>query len=103
MFLRFSGLLSLNAVRIKCTLDPGKRFRGWRWAVSEHDAKYSDLVEIAKRIGEFRKWGKLIGAFLYLRSLNAARPRSFLGSELIALGTVAGGLVLKYGVPAFFG
>jgi hypothetical protein len=36
----------------------------------------SDLVEIAKRNGDFKKnYGTLIGAFLYLRSLNAARGR----------------------------
>jgi hypothetical protein len=37
---------------------------------------HSDLVEIAKRNGDFKKnYGILIGAFLYLRSLSAARPR----------------------------
>jgi hypothetical protein len=41
-------------------------------------SEYSDLVEIAKRNGDFRKnYGPFIGAFLYLRSINAARPRSF--------------------------
>jgi hypothetical protein len=38
---------------------------------------HSDLVEIAKRNGDFRKnYGLLVGAFLYLRSINAGRPRS---------------------------
>jgi len=37
---------------------------------------HSDLVEIAKRNGDFQKnYGILIGAFLYLRSLSAACPR----------------------------
>jgi hypothetical protein len=46
--------------------------------VSDPEAKCSDLVEIAKRNGDFRKnYGPIIGAFLYLRSINAARPRSF--------------------------
>jgi hypothetical protein len=39
--------------------------------VSDRDAKYSDLVEIAKRNGEFRKnYGPWLGAFLYLRSIQ---------------------------------
>jgi hypothetical protein len=45
----------------------------------------SDLVEIAKRNGDFRRnYGIFLGAFLYLRSLNAARGRSFFWSGLIA-------------------
>ena len=37
----------------------------------------SDLVEIVKRNGDFRRnYGILIGAFLYLRSLSAASGRS---------------------------
>jgi hypothetical protein len=44
----------------------------------------SDLVEIAKRNGDFkRNYGTLIGAFLYLRSLSAARSRSFCWIGLI--------------------
>ena len=40
--------------------------------------QHTDLVEIARRNGDFKKnWGILIGAFLYLRSLNAARGRPF--------------------------
>jgi hypothetical protein len=38
------------------------------------DRNYSDLVEIAKRNGEFRRnYGILVGAFLYLRSISATR------------------------------
>jgi hypothetical protein len=34
----------------------------------------SELVEISKLNGDFRKnYGKLIGAYLYLRSISAAR------------------------------
>src|SRR3954451_22206831 len=36
----------------------------------------SDLVETVKRNGEFRQWGKFLGAFLYLRSLAAATARA---------------------------
>jgi hypothetical protein len=51
----------------------------------EQTGQSSDLVEIAKRNGDFkRNYGTLIGAFLYLRSLSAARGRSFLWSGLIA-------------------
>jgi hypothetical protein len=36
----------------------------------------SELVEISKLNGDFRRnYGKLIGAFLYLRSISAARAR----------------------------
>jgi hypothetical protein len=39
----------------------------------------SELVEISKLNGDFRRnYGKLIGAFLYLRSVSAARGRSIL-------------------------
>jgi hypothetical protein len=39
----------------------------------------SELVEISKLNGDFNKnYGILIGAYLYLRSISAARRRSFL-------------------------
>lgn len=42
----------------------------------DHDAK-SDLVEIAKRNGDFSKnYGVIIGAILYLCSIFAARRSS---------------------------
>ena len=46
----------------------------------------SELVEISKLNGDFRRnYGKLIGAFLYLRSVSAARGRSlFWGGLLFA-------------------
>ncbi|MBI5320782.1 hypothetical protein [Bradyrhizobium sp.] len=47
--------------------------------------RHSDLVEIARRNGDFRRnYGTLIGAFLYLRSLSAARgsPVSWTGLVL---------------------
>jgi hypothetical protein len=52
----------------------------------------SDLVEIAKRNGDFRRnYGIILGAFLYLRSLSAARGRSFywFGLILLMFSTVA--------------
>jgi hypothetical protein len=65
------------------------------------DQSNSDLVEIAKRNGEFRKnWGRFIGAILYLFSINAARRRSFWWSGLlITLATGALTLIEKYGLP----
>lgn len=52
--------------------------------------RFSELVEISKLNGDFRKnYGKLLGAFLYLRSVSAARGRSILWiSVLIAIGAV---------------
>ena len=44
----------------------------------------SELVEISKLNGDFRKnYGRLIGAYLYLRSVNAVRGRSVLWSGLL--------------------
>lgn len=50
----------------------------------------SELVEISKLNGDFkRNYGKLLGAFLYLCSISAARGRSVLwgGLSLAALST----------------
>jgi hypothetical protein len=59
--------------------------------MSDREVTYSDLVEIAKRNGHFRKnYGLLVGAILYLRSINAAGPRLFLWQSLMA--AVAGTL-----------
>lgn len=45
----------------------------------------SELVEISKLNGDFkRNYGTLIGAYLYLRSISAARGRPFLWSGLLA-------------------
>jgi hypothetical protein len=44
----------------------------------------SELVEISKLNGDFKKnYGKLIGAYLYLRSISAARGRICLWSGLL--------------------
>ena len=47
----------------------------------------SELVEISKLNGDFkRNYGKLLGGFLYLRSISAARGRSYLlGGLLFAI------------------
>lgn len=45
----------------------------------------SELAEISKLNGDFeRNYGKLIGAFLYLRSISAARGRSLVWTGLIS-------------------
>jgi hypothetical protein len=45
----------------------------------------SELVEISKLNGDFRRnYGKLIGAFLYLRSISAARGRPLFWTGLIS-------------------
>jgi hypothetical protein len=53
----------------------------------------TELVEISKLNGDFRRnYGKLLGAFVYLRSISAARGRSLLWSGLIV--TTLSGLAL---------
>jgi hypothetical protein len=43
----------------------------------------SELVEISKLNGDFRRnYGKLIGAYLYLRSVSAVRGRSWFWAGL---------------------
>jgi hypothetical protein len=51
----------------------------------------SDLLEIAKRNGDFRKnYGTIIGAYLYLRSVSAAGGRSLFWSGLFFTAVAAG-------------
>ena len=46
----------------------------------------SELVEISKRNGDFkRNYGWLVGAYLYLRTISAARGRSFFWTGLISI------------------
>lgn len=46
----------------------------------------SDLSNIAKLNGDFRRnYGPLLGAFLYLRSINAARGRSWILAAVFSL------------------
>ncbi|TYL83547.1 hypothetical protein [Bradyrhizobium cytisi] len=46
----------------------------------------SELSKIAKLNGDFRRnYGTLLGAFLYLRSISAARGRSWLCGGLFSL------------------
>lgn len=61
----------------------------------------SELVEISKLNGDFRKnYGKLIGAYLYLRSISAVRGRSFLWAGLLLAMCSAGVAWLRrHGLP----
>jgi hypothetical protein len=71
-----------------------------RSAVSDQGATNSDLIEIVKRNGDFRKnYGLITGALLYLRSISAARGGSFWwnGLPVTAAGVVC--LLEKYGWP----
>lgn len=52
----------------------------------------SELSKIAKLNGDFRRnYGTLLGAFLYLRSISAARGRSIFWSALTS-GAFSAGL-----------
>jgi hypothetical protein len=43
----------------------------------------SEVVKISKLNGDFRKnYGRLLGAYLYLRTISAARGRSYFWSRL---------------------
>lgn len=51
----------------------------------------SALVEICKLNGHFkRNYGTFIGAYLYLRSISAARGRSFFWAGLISIAVSFG-------------
>jgi len=58
----------------------------------------SELVQISKLNGHFkRNYGKLIGAFLYLRSISAAQGRSFFWKALLLAAFSALPLLTKLG------
>ena len=69
--------------------------------VSDQAERNSDLVEVIKRNGDFRKnYGPLLGAWLFDRALNAATGRRPLWwKSALAVATLAGWLALKYGLP----
>jgi len=50
----------------------------------------SELSKIAKLNGDFRRnYGSLLGAFLYLRSISAARGRSWVWAGLLSVACSA--------------
>jgi hypothetical protein len=64
---------------------------------------FSEIVELAKRNGSFRhNYGTIIGAFLYLRSVSAARGQSVFWNGLI-FTAISGALAWleKHGWPYF--
>ena len=65
----------------------------------------SELVEISKLNGSFkRNYGRFIGAYLYLRSISAARGRSFFLGQRDFDGLFGGrGLVdeTRFGLDTF--
>lgn len=66
--------------------------------MTNHEARSSDLVEIARRSGESRKhYGVALGALLYLSSISAARPRSIWWSGMITALIGAMALWLRSG------
>ena len=64
----------------------------------------SELVEISKLNGDFkRNYGKLIGAYLYLFTIIAARGRSFLwGGLLAAIVSAAATWLQRHSSLSFF-
>jgi hypothetical protein len=51
--------------------------------MSDRDATHSDLVEIAKQNGDFRKnYGVIVGAILYLRSIKCCSASIVLVASL---------------------
>jgi hypothetical protein len=59
----------------------------------------SELIELSKLNGEFRKnYGLFLGAYLYLRSISAARAKSFSWLGLVWFTCSAAiGWLAKYG------
>lgn len=50
----------------------------------------SELIALSKLNGDFkRNYGKLIGAYLYLRSISATRGRSYVWSGLLVAALTA--------------
>ena len=69
--------------------------------MANEQVRSSDLVEIARRSGEFRKhYGVVLGAFLYLSSISAARPRSIWWSGVLTALIGAAVIWLKSKGPA---
>jgi hypothetical protein len=64
--------------------------------VSDQDAKNSNLMEIVKRNGDFRKnYGIAVGAFLYLSSINAARGGISWWKTMLSIAVATTALWLK--------
>lgn len=58
--------------------------------MSEQNGTSSELVELSKLNGSFKaNYGTLIGAYLYLRSISAARGQRFFWTGLISIACSA--------------
>ena len=53
--------------------------------MSRQSEAFSEMLEIAKHNGDFRKNYESLGAYLYLRSINAVRSRSLFWTGLISI------------------
>lgn len=72
--------------------------------MSDQELRNENLIEVLKRNGDFSKnYGPWLGALLLWLAMKSARRRSFWWGGLVGLATVAGGLVLKFGLPSFGG
>lgn len=72
--------------------------------MSNLEVRNENLIEVLKRNGDFRKhYGPWLGALLLWLAMNSARQKPFWWGGLIGLATVAGGLVLKFGLPSIAG
>ena len=59
--------------------------------MAEQFSTFSELVEISKLNGSFRKnYGKLLGAYLYLCSIKAASGRSIFWTGVLSIVCPAG-------------
>ena len=72
-------------------------------AVTEGDVmsdQSSELVEISRLNGDFRRnYGKLLGAYLYLRSISAARGRSLFWAGILFALSVGVAWLRLHGFP----
>lgn len=60
----------------------------------------AELSKIAKLNGDFRRnYGTLLGAFLYLRSISAARRASHWGGLIVAFATAILTWAARFGWP----
>jgi hypothetical protein len=62
--------------------------------------RMSELVEISKLNGSFkRNYGRFLGAYLYLRSIRAARGRSTMQASVISIAcSTALAWMMKHGL-----
>jgi hypothetical protein len=68
--------------------------------MAEEVEPQTELSKIAKLNGDFRRnYGTLLGAFLYLRSIGAARRTSHWGGLIVAVVTGILTWLAKYGWP----